>query len=138
MWFHIFDLSRWFVVWATHSSSSLCSPAQRISTMAPVPKKVIGVSATTKTARKARPSHHKGVSFNRWRVNLRGGCFGGADGLHLLMLALWSPRWDGPGLLIGVVLGYRSGWSESPFNSLVGRERAYIIFCFGYLSNKRR
>lgn len=31
--------------------------------MAPVPKKVIGVCATTKIARKARPSHHKGVSF---------------------------------------------------------------------------
>lgn len=56
-----------FVVWASHSSSSLCSPAQRISTMAPVPKKVLGVCATTKTARKARPSHHKGVSLDWWR-----------------------------------------------------------------------
>ena len=82
-----------FVVWASHSSSSLCSPAQHISTMAPAPKKVIGVSATTKIARKARPSHHKGVSFDWWREESN--CmellsFGGADGLHLAL----CPRED--------------------------------------------
>lgn len=87
-----------FVVWASHSSSSLCSPAQRISTMAPVPKKVLGVCATTKTALKARPSHYKGVSLDWWREerNLHGAArFGGADGLHL---SLWPRGRDGAGL----------------------------------------
>lgn len=117
-WFQLFDFLVGFVVWASHSSSSLCSPAQHISTMAPAPKKVIGVCATTKIARKARPSHHKGVSFDWWREESN--CmellsFGGADGLHLAL----CPRGGDDAGLFAVGLRYLSGLFGCDFSGLV-------------------
>lgn len=58
---------------------ALRSPAKRTSIMAPVPKKVAGVCATEKRARKARPSHNKGVSLSFFFLLARSGAarFGG-------------------------------------------------------------